>query len=90
MSNVLFPRVALIGLGLEGSSLAWVMKREGMAGHIAGCARTRDTLDKATELGFVDSVHEDVAAAVAYLASPDAAFVTGQCLRVNGGGSMSW
>lgn len=33
---------------------------------------------------------EDVAAAVAYLASLEAAFVTGQCLRVNGGGSMSW
>lgn len=65
MSEILFQRVALIGLGLEGSSLAWVMKREGMAGHIAGCARTPATLDKAMELGFVDSVHEDVADAVA-------------------------
>jgi len=65
VSDILFQRVALIGLGLEGSSLGWVMKREGMAGHIAGCARTRATLDKATELGFVDSVHEDVADAVA-------------------------
>ena len=33
---------------------------------------------------------EDTAAAVAYLASDGAAFVTGQNLRVNGGGSMSW
>ncbi len=65
MSEVLFQRVALIGLGLEGSSLARVMKRDGMAGHIAGCARTRATRDKAMELGFVDSVHEDVADAVA-------------------------
>jgi 3-oxoacyl-[acyl-carrier protein] reductase len=31
----------------------------------------------------------DVAAAVAFLASPDAAYITGQTLRVNGGGSMS-
>ncbi len=65
MSKILFERIALIGLGLEGSSLAWVMKREGMVGHIAGCARTQATRDKAMELGFVDSVHENVADAVA-------------------------
>ena len=31
---------------------------------------------------------EDVAGMVAYLAGPDAAFVTGQTLSVNGGSSM--
>ncbi len=61
MSAVLFDRVALIGLGLEGSSLGWVMKREGLAGHIAGCARTQQTLDTAMRLGFVDSVNADPA-----------------------------
>jgi cyclohexadieny/prephenate dehydrogenase len=65
MSERLFERVALIGLGLEGSSLAWVIKREEIAGHIAGCARSRATLDKAMELGFVDSVHPDPAEAAA-------------------------
>ncbi len=64
MSKILFERVAMIGLGLEGSSLAWVMKRDGMVAHIAGCASTRATRDRAMELGFVDSVHEDVADAV--------------------------
>jgi 3-oxoacyl-[acyl-carrier protein] reductase len=33
---------------------------------------------------------EDVASAVAFLASDGAAYITGQSLRVNGGGSMSW
>lgn len=32
----------------------------------------------------------DVAQAVAFLASDKAAYITGQSLRVNGGGSMSW
>jgi 3-oxoacyl-[acyl-carrier protein] reductase len=33
---------------------------------------------------------EDVAEAVAFLASDGASYITGQSLRVNGGGSMSW
>lgn len=65
MTAPLFKRVALIGLGLEGSSLALVMRREGLAGHIAGCARTQATLDTASRLGFVDSTHLDPAKAVA-------------------------
>ncbi len=59
MSKPMFERVALIGLGLIGSSLAHVMRREGLAGHIAGHARSSETRDAARELGFADSVHED-------------------------------
>jgi 3-oxoacyl-[acyl-carrier protein] reductase len=33
---------------------------------------------------------EDTAGAVAFLASEQAAYITGQNLRVNGGGSMAW
>ena len=32
----MFERVALIGLGLIGSSLSHAMRRERLAGHIAG------------------------------------------------------
>jgi len=62
-SNPMFPRIALIGLGLIGSSIAWSAKREGLVGHVAGSARTAGTRAKALELGFCDSVHEDPAEA---------------------------
>jgi cyclohexadieny/prephenate dehydrogenase len=65
MSKPVFDRVALIGIGLIGSSLARVMRRDGLAGHIAGHARTPRTRDKAVELGLIDSMHADPGAAVA-------------------------
>ena len=57
MSAPLFRRVALVGLGLIGSSLARVIRREGLAGHVAGTARSQKTRDKAWELGYLDSIH---------------------------------
>ena len=39
MSARLFERVALIGVGLIGSSLARVLRRDGLAGEIVACAR---------------------------------------------------
>ena len=47
-------------------------------------AARREELVKSIPLGRVGSP-EDVAAAVAYLASPSASYVTGEVLRVNGG-----
>ena len=61
----LFDRVALVGVGLIGSSLCHAMRRRGLAGHIAGTARSERTRKKAIELGLVDSIHPDAAAAVA-------------------------
>jgi len=54
-----FPRVALIGIGLIGSSLARVLRRDGLADHIAVCARSHATLDKARELRLADSTTTD-------------------------------
>jgi cyclohexadieny/prephenate dehydrogenase len=62
-SAVLFDKVAVIGLGLIGSSLCWRIKRDGLAKHVAGHARTKATRDKAMELGFIDSVHATAAEA---------------------------
>ena len=64
MGAPLFDRVALIGIGLIGSSLAHVLRRRGLAGHIAGHAKSRRTRDKAVELGLVDSIHDGAEGAV--------------------------
>ena len=62
--SVMFERVALIGIGLIGSSLCHIMRREKLAGHIAGFARSGATRRKAQELHLVDSVHETAVVAV--------------------------
>jgi len=64
MASVIFDRVAIIGLGLIGSSLGHAIKRGGLAHHIAGYARTEETRKAALEIGFVDSVHDTAAQAV--------------------------
>jgi cyclohexadieny/prephenate dehydrogenase len=58
-----FARVALIGIGLIGSSLARVLRRDEMAQHIVACARRAETRRAALDLGVCDSATEDAAAA---------------------------
>ncbi|HHX89867.1 MAG TPA: prephenate/arogenate dehydrogenase family protein, partial [Paracoccus sp.] len=64
MSRI-YRRVALIGLGLIAGSMAHAIRRHGLAGHIAGHARSPETRATAREIGLVDSVHETAAEAVA-------------------------
>ena len=59
-----FGRIALIGIGLIGSSLARVVRRDGSADHIAVCARTHATLDKARALDIANSATTDPRACV--------------------------
>ncbi|MCH8925062.1 MAG: prephenate/arogenate dehydrogenase family protein [Proteobacteria bacterium] len=59
----LFERVALIGVGLIGSSLARVLRREGLARHIAGCVRSEASRAICLELGLADSMHDGPGAA---------------------------
>ena len=40
MSEPLFDRIALVGIGLIGSSLARVVAREGLAGHVVVATRS--------------------------------------------------
>ncbi len=63
-TEILFERVAFIGIGLIGSSLARVIKRDGLARHIVASARTERTLETALRIGIADSVEIDAAEAV--------------------------
>ena len=64
-SGVMFDRVALLGIGLIGSSMALALKRGGLAEHIAIYTRSAETLAEAEKLSLGDSYHADPEAAVA-------------------------
>jgi cyclohexadieny/prephenate dehydrogenase len=65
MTKPMFEHVALIGLGLIGSSLSHAMRRRGLAGRITGSAKTSATRAKALEIGLVDQAFPSPADAVA-------------------------
>jgi cyclohexadieny/prephenate dehydrogenase len=65
MSEKLFDRVAIIGIGLIGSSLARVIRRDNPATYIVACARRAETLDAVRRLSIADEATDDPAAAVA-------------------------
>jgi len=59
-----FKRLALIGIGLIGSSLAHVVRRDGLAGEIAISTRSSDTLERSRALSLGDLYTLDPAKAV--------------------------
>jgi len=65
MSAPIYDRVALIGLGLIAGSMGLAMKKAGLAGSVAGHARTKATRDAALDLGLCDVVFDTAAEAVA-------------------------
>lgn len=61
---MMFNTVAFIGIGLIGSSLARVIKRDNLAKHIICSARKEETRKKAIELGIADEAVADCGEAV--------------------------
>ncbi|MCB9929568.1 MAG: prephenate/arogenate dehydrogenase family protein [Alphaproteobacteria bacterium] len=60
-----FNRICIIGIGLIGSSLAHVIRREKLAAHLAVCDLDPEHRQRALDLGLADSVYEDAAEAIA-------------------------
>ena len=61
----LFQRVAVIGLGLIGGSLAKAIRDNGLAVTVVGADKRADELALGTELGVIDEAAGSVAEAVA-------------------------
>lgn len=57
MTSVHFNRIALVGIGLIGSSLAHAIRARGLADHVAISTRSAATLARAEELGLGTSYH---------------------------------
>ena len=62
--TALFDRVAFIGIGLIGSSMALAMRRSGLVGSSIACARRAKTRKAALSLDIVDEVTSDCSKAV--------------------------
>jgi cyclohexadieny/prephenate dehydrogenase len=60
----MFQRLALVGIGLIGSSIARAVKLKGLARHVAVTTRKESTLAEARALGLGDSYTLDPAEAV--------------------------
>ena len=63
MKQKLFDRVALIGIGLIGSSLARVIRRDSPGTEIIACARSSETLAAVERLELADQTTHDPAEA---------------------------
>lgn len=64
MTEKLYDRVALIGLGLIASSIYWAIKDTGLVGEVTGFARSSETRATAREIGLCDRVCESAIEAV--------------------------
>lgn len=93
-SKPVFARVAILGLGLIGGSLAAALKKHGLAGEVVAGTRSARTRARGLELGLVDEVTDDFAAAVAgadlvFLAVPVSAMATTMSAMAPGLGSRT-
>lgn len=61
----MFNRIALIGVGLIGSSISHAVRRAGLASDIVGASPSQSTRTKAVELGLVSRMFEDAGDAAA-------------------------
>ena len=82
MAEPLFGRLALIGTGLIGSSIARAARAQRLVGNIVATARSAATRRRVIELGLADQVADSNAAAVEGADLVIACMPVGQCAEV--------
>ncbi len=60
----MIEKLAVIGVGLIGGSMARALRQEGLVREVVGCGRGRSNLERALALGVVDHYTHDVGTAV--------------------------
>ncbi len=60
----MIDRLAILGVGLIGSSLSLALRQAGMLGEVVGYGRNRSNLEKGVELGVLDRYAASIADAV--------------------------
>ena len=75
MTDFYIDKLAVVGVGLIGGSLALALKEAGVVGHVVGVGRGLPNLETALRIGVVDSYTQDLAKGVAdadviFLATP--------------------
>ena len=60
----MIARLAIIGVGLIGSSLALALREAGVVGHVTGCGRSEQNLRKGVDIGVLDDYSLSAAEAV--------------------------
>ena len=63
--SVIYDKIAIIGVGLIGASIALGARRAGLAGHVVGCDADPAVAPEVDRLGLVDSFTTDAVEAVA-------------------------
>lgn len=63
--RAVIERLAIVGVGLIGGSLARGLRRAGAVGEVVGAGRGRPNLERALELGVIDRIADSPAAAAA-------------------------
>lgn len=83
MTKPVFESIALVGAGLIGSSIAHACRRAGLAREIRAWTRSPQTRARVAEIGFADTVCDELGQAVS---GADAVFV---CTPVGAYGAMA-